>query len=74
MDPNPEVEKIIDKDSEADTSKKFYYADPVRTLFFTAAIAMLVFSPFFRATISLSIIFLIFGITLIVLAGITNRR
>ena len=52
----------------------YYYADHIRILFFTAAIIMLILSPFFREVIAMSIILVIFGISLIILAGITNRK
>lgn len=53
--------------------KKHYYASAVRILFAISAIIMLVSSPFFIGAKLLGAIFVLFGIILIVLAGITNR-
>ena len=71
---NPQNSFSAAPDVDKKLERRHYHANYIRALFFTAAIIMLIFSPFFKETIALSIILMIFGVVLIVLAGITNRQ
>src|SRR5581483_1430481 len=61
-------------ENETPVKETYYYAEPIRVLFFIAAIIMLICFPLFSNVISLNIIFVLFGIMLIILAGFTNRK